>query len=306
MSRDQLETQNQTSALFESLSYLWRWKYLFLAGMLVFGALGLGYGLLATPVYKADALIAPPEVSGRPGAGALLSQLGGLGGMMASQIGFGNNGLDRMEILLTSRELNEKLIRDHDLLPELFPKLWDRKSKAWKAGVDTSLLLRRGIEIMRTGVLDVSTNPKKNVLTITASFRDSVMAASIVEFYLKTLNERIRSGVIADAEANRKFIEDQLATTLDPLLREKLQQLMSTEIEKSMLVSSKSFDVLEKPTMPLFRSKPNKKAIFIMSLLLGGFFSFMGILVGKGISEAKSRVAAIPARRQVGSAVTMD
>jgi len=47
--------------------------------------------------------------------------------------------------VLTSRELTSAFIQEKDLLPVLFPRMWDAQAKRWKADVEEPPDLRDGV-----------------------------------------------------------------------------------------------------------------------------------------------------------------
>jgi hypothetical protein len=51
----------------------------------------------------------------------------------------------------------------------------------------------------------------------------------------------------AEAGANATYLDSQLVTIADPLVREKVQGLLANEIEKAMLVSKEAFRVADPP-----------------------------------------------------------
>jgi uncharacterized protein involved in exopolysaccharide biosynthesis len=267
-------------------------KSLLAVGTLISTLIGLGYSFLAPQLYKSEATIAPKEMQG-PGNSSLLSQMGSLGGLLVSQLG--NVGLDRLEILLQSRELAERVIHENDLLPRLFPNRWDEAKKAWIEENEKPIpTLRSGVEVLRGKYLQVTINPKKKTLKLGAFAPDPTFAKELVDYYLKALNESIKEKTMKELEDNRRFLEEQLARTSDPLLRSKIQDLASMEIEKSMMMSSKSFDLLESPVPALHRAKPNRKIILVMACLAGAWISAMGVLGYYGL------VAFLKNAREVG------
>ena len=265
--------------------FLGRWKQVVL-GTTFCTVLGLAYALLSKPVYQADAIVTSRDSQGGGGSGSsFLSQLGGLGGAMATQFGLMNTNLDKMEIILKSREMARRVIEKHDLMPRLYAKNWDAKNKKWK--VKSAPSLKVAAEGLRKGILKVVVEPRKKILQISANTDDSTLSADIVTYYLEALNTKLQEDTRTDAEGNRQYLEKQLISTQDPLLRERIQNLMAVEIEKSMLMSTKAFDVLENPSIPLYRLKPKRGQIVIISFLLGIIISCMGIMVMEALAARK-------------------
>lgn len=253
---------------------LWRRKAWILAGTGLVTAAGLIHAFTATPVYHAQATISPKETEKGGDASRLLSQFGGMGGMVASQLGMGNTNLDKIEIILKGHELAEAVITRNNLMPVLFAEKWNAKDSAWlpmdSAGIPT---LRDGMDLLKDRILTVTIDAKKNILRTEVEFPDPLIAKQLVDNYLTALNDKIRSDVKTDAERNYEYLERQMFNTPDPVLKEKIQNMISYEIEKIMLVSSQSFDILEKPMVPMRRSKPNRKLIVMLALLIGALGS---------------------------------
>ena len=264
---------------------LWRFRLFILLGTLVATLLGLAYGMLATPVYRSQATIALKEAGKGNDASRIISQFGGMGGMVASQLGLGNTSLNKVGVILKGYELAEAVVSGNNLMPVLFAEQWNPKVGAWVAKDSSQApTLRQGAEIMRRGILSVVLDVKTNMIFVGANFSDPVIAKQFVDYYLAALNAKIRSDVIRDAEENREYLERQLNITMDPILREKIQNMIGMEIEKSMLVSSQAFEILEKPMAPLERAKPKKKIILILSFLIGAFASITAVLAWSGMA----------------------
>lgn len=266
---------------------IWQNRNALYCGMALSIFLGILYAFLASPVYLAEATISPKATSKGGGASSLLSQFGDIGGMIGMQLGVGaNSSLDRMEIIVKGRELADSVINQNQMLPLLYPADWDAASGKWKAGKAEDMpTVRKGVEKLRDDNLVVSVNPKNSTLNLGIYFRDPKMACDLVNWYLAALNQKIRQDAQRDVDNNLRFFENQLAITSDPMLAEKIRQLMAMEIEKSMLLSSYSFDVLEKPVVPLIKSKPNRKLVVVLAAVLGALLSLVFIFVREVVRD---------------------
>lgn len=268
----------------------WKYRYWIIGCTFVVTLIGVLYALLATPIYYSQATISLKETGKGGGAAQIFSQLGGMGGMVAAQLGMGNTNLDKMEIILKGHELAESVIVKNGLMPVLFPKARDVKKGAWKDSTKAPTV-RDGIKKLQEGVLAVRLDVKKNVIKIGAYLPDSLLAKQMVDFYLAELNERIRTDVMREAENNRDYLEKQVRNTGDPVLVEKIQNMISFEIEKYMLVSSQAFEVLERPVVPMEKIKPRRKMIAVVSLFLGIFISIGSVLLWRGFMQIKTQAS---------------
>jgi uncharacterized protein involved in exopolysaccharide biosynthesis len=248
---------------------LWGYRKWISIGTLAATFIGLVYSLLVTPIYRSFAIVAPRETRKEGVESTLLSQFGSFGGIVATQLMSGSNNLDRIVIIAKSWGLAEYVIKEDNLLPILFPSRWNSVSGAWK---DSNHIpsLRKGINLLRETYLTVITDPKADALTVGIESPNPKLSAQLVEYYLAALNAKIQQDIISESNANRLYLEKELGLTMDPLIHGKIVNMMAFEMEKSMLVSSQSFDILEKPVVPEKRERPNRKLILLIAFF-GGF-----------------------------------
>jgi len=130
-------------------------------------------------------------------------------------------------------------------------------------------------------IIDVTFNMKDNTITITVDFPDPEQAKYIADCLLTTLTEHMSSEAKRVAQTNRKYLEEQLSTTADPLIKQKTYNLIAQQIETAMMAEVKenfAFKVIDPPKAPDKKSKPKRAMMvivaFITSLFLGIFIAF--------------------------------
>jgi hypothetical protein len=295
--------------ILDLLLQLWDRRLWIGAGTAMVTALGVVYAIFAKPQYYSEAIIMPKESRKSGAMPAMFSQLGGFGGAVAAELGLGNVSLGRLELVAKSREVTEEVVVENDLLPVIFEGDWDPASKKWKRGGKVPTI-RKGVDEIRRSNLRVVSNPKQGTLKIGVAFRDSTWAKRFAEYYLASLNEKIRRDVILETRGNQDFLTEQLGKAIDPLIREKIQNLIALEIERSMLASTSSFDIIEKPVVPSERIKPKRKLIVILSSVSGFLLSIAGLIFVRFMAMVRSRTVAKPgftapdARASVGAKTT--
>src|SRR5262249_49656867 len=126
--------QPSTLALGTLLLIVWRAKRAIILWATAGFMIGAAVGLLSTPKFKATVLLgaAPAPNAGRP-LSSLAGQFGGWAELAGVQLG-GAQDLDHSLAILESEEFLEQFIAEEELLPSLFPKLWDAKQHAWAVG----------------------------------------------------------------------------------------------------------------------------------------------------------------------------
>lgn len=249
-------------------------------GLTLLGLVG-GYvlALVKGPTWVAEAVIAPKETENQKTPS--LSSFGAFGGLVASQLNIGGNAsLDKIELLLDSRDFNARFIRKYDLLPTLFqykwPKVyakeWDSSGGKWKSTFKPPEPLDMGSFFKGTFVKKELN--KNNTMTIKVPSRDSALSLHLAEMIVEFLDEDIKSSVRNDARESVDFLEKQLITIADPLLREKIQSLIADEIEKTMVVSKEAFKVID-PVYLTNRFKEKK----LYPMVFGAGLFFLSVII---------------------------
>lgn len=268
--------------------------------------------LSITNIYSAKAKIIPVSAKGINGGGiaaSLMQQVGGLPGISLPE------SASETEIitLLKSITLREEIINSYNLLPVLFPERWDNKTKTWRKNsasiFNPFFLFKRfralfgsaekkspdheyGVPTIWDGLrkldktVSIVSNRKENNITISVEAEDPVLAAQMVGYFLAALNEYMSDEAKRVAGINRKYLEEQLRQTADPYIQQKIYNMISQQIETSMMAEVKenfSFKVLERPKAPDKKIRPKRSLMvlisLVVSLLLAGFFvSFMAYL----------------------------
>lgn len=260
-----------------------KWKWVVSLTVLV-TLTGVVYALLAPSKYYAEATIGIKDYGKSNNASNVFSQLGGLGGAVAAQLGGGNTNLNKIEIILKGHELATSVITSGNLLPILYPKKWKSSRKP---------TVSQGAEHLRRDILSVDADTKRNVIQVGVTVQDPLFAKRLIEYYLDGLNYKIRADAIADAEQNREFLEKQLAHVSDPILVEKINGLIAAEIEKMMFVNSQTVEVLEGPMVPLTRSSPKRARIVIVFFFAGLVVSVASVFASMALSMIRTRVSEV-------------
>jgi hypothetical protein len=207
--------------------------------------------LIKGPTWIAEALIAPKEIESQKTAS--LAGLGALGGLMASQLNLtGNASLDKMDLILDSRDFGAKLIENYSFLPVLYryqwprqyKKYWDSSQNNWKQAFKPPQILGIG-EFLNIKFLKKTKDIKSNTILLKIRSRDSSFTINLATMYVDYLNQYIKANIQIEAKENVAYLDTQLVSIADPLLREKILGLIANEIEKQMVVSKAAFRVVD-------------------------------------------------------------
>jgi uncharacterized protein involved in exopolysaccharide biosynthesis len=213
--------------------------------------------------------------------------------------------------LLKSNILREELILGNNLLPVLFYKKWEAKNKMWKkdeggfswnpltyiskftAGhtfVGPRVMTKKKSnepelwDALRSldNIIKVNRDNKDNTITITSDYYDPEMAAKFLDLLLVTLTDHMSSEARRVATINKKYLEEQLQATADPFIKQKIYNLIASQIETSMMTEVKenfAFKVIDPPRVPDKKIKPQRAQMvmlsFVVSLFIGVFIAFL-------------------------------
>lgn len=292
---------------------LWRviWKRRRLIGALVVAAVFLtaAASLFMTNIYQAKAVIVPVTAKDGGGGGtlsALASQFGGLPGIALP----GSASATEIVSLLKSNVLREKIVERYRLMPVLFYEQWDSGKKDWKreeginlnplgwlsnmaAAVqptDAKAVSRQGEEgipqlwdalRLLDDMVKINHNIKEQTITLTVDYEDPEIAAKMAGYFLETLTDHMTAEAKRVALTNRAYLEAQLAKTADPLIRQKIYNLIAQQLETAMMTEVKenfAFKVIDPPRVPDKKIKPKRALMvmlsFVVALFLGVFSAF--------------------------------
>jgi len=307
---NRLENEEDEINLLDYLRVIWRrrWLILVLAVAVMLGT--IVYSLRLPNIYQATAIITP--VSAKEGGGgsggtmsSLAMQFGGLAGIAGISLP-GASSVNEIVNLLKSNILKEKIIRRYQLLPIFFYKQWDALGKNWKKGNESGFSLNPltyftkiigalsskgqtslnknkkdstgpdtwdGLRML-DGMVRINNNIKENTIIITAEYTDPETTARIVEYYLTTLTDHMSSEAKRVALINRKYLEEELGKTGDPLIKQKIYNMIAQQVETSMMAEVKenfSFKVIDPPRVPDKKIKPNRTRMAIINLVVAVF-----------------------------------
>lgn len=237
------------------------------------GFMAVVVSLFMDNIYRSEATISLRETENNVPS---FASLGGLGGMVASQLGIGGGGsLEKLEVVSKSRDLSLRVMEKYKLMPILFADDWDAGKNGWK--VEEPPTLQDGLKEIKE-LLGVTTDVKKSTITVSFENEDPETAKKVVDYYLNELSGSLREEVIRDANENMRFFKEQLERTNDAMLREKIYALLAKEIEKETFAKAQKyygFLVLDPPIVPDLdkKVKPKRALICILAVFVAFFFS---------------------------------
>jgi uncharacterized protein involved in exopolysaccharide biosynthesis len=205
----------------------------------------IAYGVMR-PMYKAEAVILPPQTAPGSGMSQLVSQLGSLGAL-GGLTGVKSSG-DVYLGILQSRTIADSLIRQYNL-----QKVYETKRLSDTA---KELKSRSSFE-----------SAKNTLITISVEDHDPKRAADMANSYMDALREQNGRLALTEASQRRLFFEQQLEREKDALADAEVE-LKKTQ-EKTGLIAPGGQAQMEIETMAQTRAQITSLQVELSSLKQG-------------------------------------
>ena len=267
---------------------LWRARWTIIGITAIFAVLSIPYALIQTEWYRSDVLLAPAEERSTSG---LAHQLGGLVGLAGVKVG-GGGSVEPLAIL-QSRDFAAAFIKDHNLLPIMFPDSWDQETGSWIIeDVEQQPDIRDAVDKFRKNVIAVTEDSATGLVSISVRWTDPVLSAEWANLLVNQINDHLRQRALIEAESNIKYLQQELVETNIVTLQESIGRLLEAELQKVMLARGNeefAFRVIDRAQVPKTRFKPNRKLIVVLAAFLGGILSVMFVFTRHAIGAARTR-----------------
>ncbi len=291
--------------LLELWGVIWKRRRMIVTLVFLATILSIVISIYMPNIYRSSAVILPAKSGKMPSLGI------GLLGPISEMIPIPTSS-SSSEIIsrLKSRELYERLIQKYNLLPVLFYKIWDPEKKTWiKKGFSIKSIVfypmkimsklanrgkpgfgnstEEGIPTIDDGIrklrkmVNVQQDRKLGTITVSVDFEDPVIATKILSWILKELKDAMTDQAIDIAQRTIKALEEQLPKVSDPLIKQKIYNLMAKQVETISLAKVSenfAFKIIDRPRVPDKKYKPKRSLIvvvsFVSSLFLAIFLAF--------------------------------
>lgn len=266
---------------------LWSRRLLILGMVLFSGAVSIILAFTLPQKYEASVVLSPVDedaaASKLGGAGALLSQFGGLAGL--SGISLGGSGKKAEAVAtLQSAALTEGFIAERNLLPVLFRSKWDADKKTWNTSdPDEIPTLWKAEKKFRKKIRSVNEDKKTGLVTLTLTWRDPQQAADWANELVTRANRSLRTRAIEQSKKNLEYLNEQLAKTSVVELQKAIYGLTESEIKKIMIANGSdeyAFRVIDPARVAEERSSPLRGVMISVGFLAGLMLGIVMALAG--------------------------
>lgn len=274
---------------------LWQKKAWVILGTFVFTIAAVFYALRAAPVFRAEATVQIRQQSPGGGLGALTANLGGLASLVGISAGGAGSARTIALATLRSRSLLEAFIKEHDLLPILFPDQWSSEQRQWKSTDSAQRpTLWAGVQALNNGILQIKDDPQGGLLQVAVEWTDPKQAADWANAIIKKTNDVLRERALADGQATLAYLQEEVKKTPTVEIQTVAYGLMEGEMQKLMMargVKDYALEVIDPAVAPEMRIRPKRTAIVITGAAVGFIIGCLGALIAFSLGRPQSRAA---------------
>jgi uncharacterized protein involved in exopolysaccharide biosynthesis len=264
---------------------LWARRYWIVLCVIAFSIPFVAAAFLITPVYRATTTVADARESsgGSNSLNSALNQLGGLAALARINVNSATQ-VDEALAVMKSREFTERFIQEENVLPDLFPDLWDKQAQAWRVPVEQRPTLAQGYAVFNAIRSTAFPNGRGGLITVSIEWTDRELAARWVNALVARLNSEMRERAIASTKSSQSFLEKELQSTATIETREAINRLMEAQINQRMLANvtqEYAFRTVDRalPPEPDDIVRPNKVVLVALGPTAGLLFGVIAVLI---------------------------
>lgn len=268
----------ESLSLLEIVGRIYQHKFIVAMSAAIFGLVGILLAVLLTPVYEAEALLAPARAERNAGG---LAALAGQFDALASVAGVNVDAADikhEAVAVLKSQRFTRDFIQEKNLMPILFEKEWDDDRGSWKEDIDEIPSFADAYELFEE-IRSIEEDTRTGFVRLAIRWEDPLLAAEWVNDLIQRLNEYMRDAAISEAQRSISFLHRELEKTSIVELRQSIFGLIEEQIATAMVANVRAeyaFRVLD-PAIPPDRDRqvwPKRKLIVVLAVATGIFFGF--------------------------------
>jgi LPS O-antigen subunit length determinant protein (WzzB/FepE family) len=265
---------------------LWSKRFWIAASVVVFSIPFVAAAFLTAPVYRATTILADARETTNNSASlsSALNQLGGLAALARINVGSASQ-VDEALAVMRSREFTERFIKEENMLPDLFPDLWDKEAGAWRIPPGQQPpTLTQGYKVFDSIRSTAFPGGRGGLVTLSIEWTDREVASRWVNALVARLNAEMRARAIASTQLSQSFLEKELEATSTIETRQAINRLMEAQINQRMLANvtqEYAFRTVDKalPPEPDDIVRPNKLVLVALGPTAGLIFGVLVALI---------------------------
>ena len=215
-----------------------KWSVLCLTAVITLAAAITAW--IVPETYRAAIVVSPvtntPGSSGSGGGvSSMVSQFSNLASLAGLGLGSDSRKYEAVA-LLQSETITEDYIRTNNLLPVLYPRLWDAAAGRWKSSDPSDIpTVWKATQRFKRHIANVITDTKTGLVTLTITWYNAHQAAQWANGLVKMTNDYERGKAIVESDRNIAYLNGEAAKTDVVGVKQAVYSLLQSEISKEML-----------------------------------------------------------------------
>lgn len=262
-------------SLEEIILMFWKYRRMIIIINLIFIVGSISYSLIADEIYEVKCTIRPAQPS---------EEVTLLESSFFTQFSFVSGKME----LPVAKEISSYLY-SYPFLQKYYDKYKDKensifddkllkiKNSGYEQTIKEERIFNAAMKILKDDIIKIYDDGF--IMTITIRLKDKYLAKEFLIELTEDLKNYIQNKNKSILQSQITFYEEVLKSTTDPNIILVLQNTINKKLEKSCLISTNIFQIVEDPVIPSKRFWPKRSAIVIASSLFGFIFSFFFVTV---------------------------
>lgn len=284
---------------------LWVERWLILGFTATAAAISIVVSLMATEIYRAEAVLVPAE--SEQSGGSLVSQFGGAAALLGVNLNSGGDvNINTAISTLRSRQFIGRFVHDNNLLVSLFAGNWDKRTQEnlidqkiynsatneWvrAKGMPTSQeTFRKFNEILTVSGPDRNTG----VVMVAINWHNPIEASLWVNQLVAALNQEVRTRDVQEANSAVDYLRQQLQATQLVDMQRIFYQLIESQTRIIMLADVRNeyvFRIIDPAVVPDQKIEPRRLVIVMLGIVFGVSLAFMIIFFRYYMNSMKESI----------------
>jgi uncharacterized protein involved in exopolysaccharide biosynthesis len=236
---------------------------------------GVVYGVFRTPKYVASTVLMPVSNNGGTQAIGGLSSLASRYSSLASLAGInlpgGSAGAADIAVL-SSELLTRQFVQKNNLLPVLFPKLWNPEQHKWKTNNPERVpSLWDAYRLFKRKIRQVTHDKKTGLIRLSITWKNPKVAAKWANELVALANNHLRQQAIDVAQRNIAYLQDQLKKAKLVEVQYAISSLLEEQINREMVARGRKEYALKVVDPAFAPGRPSTSGPILLGTL--GFLS---------------------------------
>lgn len=246
------------------LRVIWRRKLWIVAATLLCTLSAIGYALVATEWYRAEAVLLPRDSGSSSGLAGQLAQMGGFASMAG--ITLGQTSKQEPLGVLRSVGFARRFVEQNDLVSALAEEVGDNNLRRGTP----ERRIQQTVEVFRSSIMSITEDKKTGLILVAIEWTDPIVAATWANAVPRQLNKEMRQRALTEGTRNVQYLKDQLARTETVSLQQAIARIIESEMQKLMLAEGAdeyAFRVIDDAQPPAKRARPHRAMLVVVTFL---------------------------------------